>query len=289
MELFKQRSVFSYEVFPPRTSTPLSTIYDTLDVLSTMDPDYISVTCGAGASRVNECHGGTINIAASIVRDYGVPTIAHMTCIGQTKESIDAQLEKLRKLNVHSVLALRGDVPPGGMPAGDFEHASDLIAYIRRQSDFTIAAACYPEGHPESASLYTDIENIKRKVDAGADYLITQMFFDNTLFYRFVERCLLAGIKVPIQAGIMPVTRKGQINRILKLSGGANLPQKFQTMFERYADHPMAMRDAGIAYAVDQIVDLLTQHADGVHLYTMNSAYVARRIHQSIASLLDVR
>ena len=194
-------------------------------------------------------------------------------------------LDKLRAAGIENILALRGDIPSGGAPAGDFRYASDLIEFIRAHGDFNIIAACYPEGHIESPSIVEDIRNLKRKVDAGVDQLVTQLFFDNEYFYRLIERCRVSGIDVPVEAGIMPVVNKKQIERIVSLCG-ATLPRKFTTMMARYEDNPEALRDAGIAYAVDQIVDLVTNGVQGIHLYTMNRPYVAERISAAVKNIL---
>jgi methylenetetrahydrofolate reductase (NADPH) len=209
----------------------------------------------------------------------------HLPGINLTKSQVLKTLDDLREAGIENILALRGDVDPSIEPKGDFKHASDLISFIKENGDFNIIAACYPEGHVECPSVIEDIRNLKAKVDAGADHLITQLFFDNSYFYSFLERVAIAGINVPIQAGIMPATNKKQIERIVSLCG-VSLPKKFLYVLNRYEDHPEAMRDAGIAYAVDQIVDLIAQGADGIHLYTMNEPYVALRICEAINALL---
>ena len=190
----------------------------------------------------------------------------------------------MKERGIENILALRGDIPNEGYVQGDFEYASDLISYIRSQGDFNIIAACYPEGHIEAKDIIEDIQNLKIKVESGADHLISQLFFNNDYFYSFRERCQLAGINVPIEAGIMPVVNKRQIERMTSLCG-ASVPKKFAAMMERYENNPIAMRDAGIAYAIDQIVDLITQGVDGIHLYTMNNPYIARKIYEAIHSL----
>ena len=198
---------------------------------------------------------------------YGIESVAHLPCISLTKSDVRRQLSDFKEAGIENILALRGDVPSGGYVPGDFRHASDLIAFIKEHGDFNVLAACYPEGHLESADIFDDIRNLKTKVDAGASHLITQLFFDNQYFYRFRERASLAGIQVPIEAGIMPVTNKKQIERMVSLCG-------------------VTMRDAGIAYAIDQIVDLITHGVDGIHLYTMNNPYIAARIYEAIHQLL---
>lgn len=280
--LFQNRTVLSYEVFPPKATTPVATIYDTLEDLRELNPDFISVTYGAGGGKNNN---ETFRIASAI-QDYGMNAVVHLPCIGLRKGDVVEKLEQLKLLGVENILALRGDLPKDSIALqGDFSHANELIAFIKEHSDFNILAACYPEGHIESESLTKDIENLKRKVDAGAEHLISQLFFNNDYFYDFQERCLANNIDVPIEAGIMPVTNKKQIERMVSLCG-ATVPQKFVTMMEKYEGNKEAMRDAGIAYAVDQIVDLIAHGVQGIHLYTMNQPYIARQIHKAIHSLL---
>lgn len=281
VEFFKKKTVLSYEVFPPKRTTPVNTIYDTISELKELSPDFISVTYGAGGGKNNN---QTFEIASAI-KSYGIESVSHLPCIGLTKEDVSAKLKELKRAGIENILALRGDVPSEGCIQGDFTYASDLIAFIKSQGDFNILAACYPEGHIEAESKLEDIRNLKRKVDAGANHLITQLFFDNNFFYSFIERCQLADINVPIEAGIMPVINKKQIERMASLCG-VTVPKKFVTMMERYENNPIAMRDAGIAYAIDQIVDLIAHGVDGIHLYTMNNPYIARKIHEAIHSLI---
>lgn len=279
-ELFKKKIVLSYEVFPPKPTAPVKTIYDTLNELKKLSPDFISVTYGASGGKNNN---ETFKIA-SAVKSLGIESAAHLPCIGLTKEDVSDKLQELKERGIENILALRGDIPNEGYVQGDFEYASDLIAYIKSQGDFNIIAACYPEGHIEAKDIIEDIQNLKIKVESGADHLISQLFFNNDYFYSFREHCQLAGINVPIEAGIMPVVNKRQIERMTSLCG-ASVPKKFAAMMERYENNPIAMRDAGIAYAIDQIVDLITQGVDGIHLYTMNNPYIARKIYEAIHSL----
>ncbi len=282
-ELFKKGTVLSYEVFPPKRTSPVNTVYETIDGIRELQPDFISVTYGAGGAADS---GNTFQIAAAIGRDYGIESAAHLPCIGLTKTEVRQKLDELRGLGIENILALRGDIPEGACSGGDFHYASDLIAFIKEYGGFNILAACYPEGHVESEDKVADIRNLKTKVDAGTDHLITQLFFDNNCFYSFLERCQLAGIAVPIEAGIMPVVNKKQIERMASLCG-ATVPKKFAAMMDRYGDNPIAMRDAGIAYAIDQIIDLISQGVDGIHLYTMNNPYIARKIYEAIHTLLE--
>lgn len=281
-ELFKKKTVLSFEVFPPKRTASVDTIYNTLDKLKKLTPDFISVTYGAGGSE--NCKA-TLDIASAIKNKYQIESVAHLPCIGLTKEEVQRQLADFKSVGIENILALRGDLPDGPVPKGDFKHASDLIGFIAENSDFNVIAACYPEGHMESKDVLSDIRHLKSKTDAGAEHLITQLFFDNNYFYRFRERCVLAGIQVPIEAGIMPVVNKKQIERMVSLCG-VDLPKKFIAMMERYEDSPEAMCDAGIAYAVDQIVDLISQGVDGIHLYTMNRPYIAEKIYEAVHRLI---
>lgn len=281
-EIFKDKKVLSLEIFPPRRTAPIDTIYHTLDELQGLNPDFISVTYGAGGSETNTA---TLEIASAIKNDYGIESVAHLPCINLTKNEVLDMLVGFKQAGVENILALRGDINPDFTPKQDFRYASDLVSFIKENGDFNIIGACYPEGHSECPNLVDDIRNLKTKVDAGTDQLITQLFFDNNYFYSFRERASIAGINVPIQAGIMPVVNKKQIERMVTLCG-VELPKKFITMMERYENNPIAMRDAGIAYAVDQIVDLMAQDVDGIHLYTMNNPYIAKKIYAAISALL---
>lgn len=281
-ELFKMKTVLSFEIFPPKRTDPVNTIYDTVDGLKGLNPDFISVTYGAGGSGSNT---DTLKIASAVKNNYGIESVAHLPCINLTKRDVLKLLDDFRAIGIENILALRGDVSPNFTPKNDFRHASDLTSFIKENGDFNIIGACYPEGHVECPTIIEDIRNLKSKVDAGANQLITQLFFDNRYFYSFRERAAIAGINVPIEAGIMPVVNKKQIERIVALCG-ADLPKKFLSVMNRYEYNPEAMRDAGIAYAVDQIVDLIAQGVDGIHLYTMNNPYIAHRIHEAIHTLL---
>ena len=283
-ELFNQeKTILSFEVFPPKRNNPIETIYQTLDELQEIKPDFISVTYGASGSLADN---STCEIASAIKQKYGIESAAHLTCVNSTKEEVSEVLRRLADNGVENILALRGDLVPDVPPKKEFKHASELITFIKetKDYDFGISGACYPEGHLDSRNQVEDILNLKKKVDAGAQHLISQLFFDNEVFYDFVDKARIAGINVPIEAGIMPVTNKKQIERMVSLCG-ASLPRKFTKMMSRYENKPEAMRDAGIAYAVNQIVDLVSQGVDGVHLYTMNNPYVAKRISESVKSL----
>ncbi len=284
-ELFgKGRTVFSFEVFPPKKTSPVDTIYNTINELKLLNPDFISVTYGAGGSDAGTV---TSDIASYIKNEAGVLSAAHLTCVNSTRMDVLRNLAEFRAKGIDNILALRGDIPAGSVPPGDFRYASELITFIRENGgkDIGISGACYPEGHLEAENIVRDIHNLKKKINAGAEHLMSQLFFDNSLFYSFIEKARIADINVPIEAGIMPVVNKKQIERMVSLCG-ASLPSKFTKMMQRYENNPDALRDAGIAYAVDQIVDLISNGVDGIHLYTMNNPYVARKISESISSLL---
>lgn len=274
-ELFKGgKTVFSFEIFPPKKDGMLDNLQETLEQLSALNPDFISVTHGAGGS-VPGCSTAEV---ASIIKDkFHTETIVHLTCVNSTFAEVDAAIEDLQSRGIENVLALRGDINPDIPPKKDFAHASDLIAYMKEKSSLGFSGACYPEGHTESESLDADIANLKIKVDAGAEHLISQLFFDNAAFYEFRDKARAAGISVPIEAGIMPCVNANQIRRMVSTCG-ASLPQKFVKIISRYENNPDALRDAGIAYAIDQIIDLAANGVDGIHLYTMNKPYIAQKI-----------
>ena len=278
----KDKTVFSFEVFPPKKDSPIESVYGKLEEICALKPGFISVTYGAGGSGA---HSRTCEIAAKIKRDFKVESVAHLTCVNSTKQMIDETLEDFKAHDIENILALRGDYSEGVEPQKDFKYASELCAYIRSKGDFDVSGACYPEVHAEAANEVEDVLNLKKKVDAGAQHLISQLFFDNELFFRFLERTKIAGINVPIEAGIMPVTNKKQIERMVSLCG-ASLPPKFAKMMQKYESKPEALRDAGIAYAVEQIVDLIASGVDGIHLYTMNNPYVAEKITRAVEKLL---
>lgn len=283
-ELFKDsdKTIFSFEVFPPKKDSPIESVYSKLEEICALKPDFISVTYGAGGTGG---HSRTAEIASKIKNDFKVEAVAHLTCVNSTRADIDANLEVFKEYGIENILALRGDFVEGVELKKDFLHASDLCGYIKSKGDFDIAGACYPEVHSESKDEVEDVLNLKKKVEAGTEHLISQLFFDNSAFYRFYERTKIAGINVPIEAGIMPVTNKKQIERMVSMCG-ASLPAKFSKIMQKYENKPQALRDAGIAYAVEQIVDLIANGVDGIHLYTMNSPYVASKITEAVSSLL---
>lgn len=270
IDLFKtKKPVIAFELFPPKPDIPLDTIYDHLDQFEALKPDYISVTYGAGGSQ----KGRTLEIATRIKNLHHIESMAHFTCVGHTREETDKMLASMHELGLENILALRGD-PPAGQPDFDFRknvysYASELVAHIRKVNNFCIAAAAYVEGHVDCKRLSEDLIHLKEKVDAGADFLITQLFFDNRLFYDFMEKARSAGINCPVSAGIMPIFKGDQIKSITAKSG-CSIPARLVLMMDKYQDNPDDLRKAGIEYAVQQIQDLIENGVDGIHLYTMN-------------------
>lgn len=273
----------SFEVFPPKTSDTFESVQKAVTEIAMLKPSYMSVTYGAGGGTSKY----TVQIAESL-QAAGVTPLAHLSCISSNRENVQAMLTKLKASSIENILALRGDIPTGQtLDNPEYRYASDLIEEIKKfDGDFCIGGACYPENHPESANSHEDIENLKKKVDAGCEFLTTQMFFDNDILYNFMFRTLRAGIRVPVVAGIMPVTSAGQIKRICKISGNA-LPQQFLRIVDRYADNPQAMKQAGIAFATEQIVDLLANGINAVHVYSMNKPDVAKAIQDNVCHLIQ--
>ncbi len=283
-ELYKnKKSVYSMEVFPPKKAGSIETVYNTLYGLRGLPIDYISVTYGAGGSEVQK--NKTAEIASLIKKEYGIEPVSHLTCVGSSVKDIEDTLKMLKEIGVQNILALRGDMPSEGAPIMAFPHASDLAKFIRAFDPyFNVAGACYPECHVDAASLDEDIENLKKKVDAGVTHLTTQLFFDNEIFYAFREKVEKAGINVPIAAGIMPIVKKSQVERTVAMCG-ASIPSKFARLISKYADSSEALNQAGLSYAVDQITDLVANDARGVHVYTMNNVETATYITQATESL----
>ncbi len=277
----KEKTVLSFEVFPPKKTSGKETVYKAIDELKALKPDYISVTYGAGGSEVNNF---TCEVASYIKNKCGIESMAHLTCVNSEKQDVQGVLKSLRENNIENILALRGDRIPEITPKTDFKYASDLVTYIKENGDFGISGACYPETHSEAKSSKDDILNLKHKVDCGADTLVTQLFFDNRYFYDFKEKCEIAGINVPICTGIMPVTNKNQIERMVAMCG-ASLPQKLVKLIQKYEASPEALAEAGISYAIEQIDDLIKNGVDGIHIYTMNNPYIAKKITESIRIL----
>ncbi|SHI87126.1 5,10-methylenetetrahydrofolate reductase (NAD(P)) [Clostridium cavendishii DSM 21758] len=277
-----KKVVFSFEIFPPKVTSKVEVIYETLATFSYLKPDFVSVTFGAGGSASDN---KTTELSSLVKNKYGIETVAHLTCVNSKVSDIDCILENLKHNGILNILALRGDIIDK-QNLGEFKYASELISHIKQKGNFSVSAACYPEGHIESTSLEQDIINLKEKVDSGADHLISQLFFDNNVFYKFLDETSKKGINVPIQAGIMPVTNKKQIERIASISG-AKIPPKFLKILDKYENDKEALRDAGIYYAVEQIIDLISSGVKGIHLYTMNSPYVARKVTESIEHILS--
>ena len=281
-ELFKdKKAVYSFEIFPPKINDDIGKIYKTLSELKNIKPDYISITYSAGGSK----NSRTKEIAQIVKNDYGIEPLAHLTCINSTREEVADALRGLIDIGVENVLALRGDRVEGEVKS-DFKYASELTEFIRQNSNIDIAGACYPEGHPESANIVEDIRHMKIKVDKGVSHLNSQLFFDNDDYLKYLDMVRLAGIDVPIQAGIMPLVKASQFGGIVKMTG-AKLPSKISRMYNKFGDDPEALMEAGIAYATDQIVDLLSSGVEGIHLYIMNNAYVAKRITENIKPIID--
>lgn len=271
----------SCEVFPPKQGTELQNSLDIVKRIAEARPSYISVTYGAGGSTV-----GYSAALAKEVQSYGLPALAHLTCVQADEAKITQVLGEMKNNGIQNILALRGDIPAGAQGTGGcFDHASDLMRFIKKQGDFCVGGAAYPEGHPESGSMARDIDNTKYKVEAGVDFLVTQMFFDNTILYNYMFRLLSAGINVPVVPGIMPVTNANQINRICQLSG-TKLPPQFRAMVEKFADKPAALQQAGIAYATGQIIDLVANGFNHVHIYTMNRPEIIGSIMRNLSEIV---
>jgi len=281
----RQTPSLSFEVFPPNPEVGNDKIIAALKDMQGLAPHFISVTASNNKFNIKET---TVRLADYIQNDLEIPTIAHLPAIYLTKDKVAETIADLDKVGVQKILALRGDIIPGVEPQKDFRYATDLIEFITEQAPhFDIIGACYPEGHPDSPNQISDIQNLKRKVDAGCSSLVTQLFFDNERFYDFQDKCTLAGIDVPIHAGIMPILNRNQALRLLKTCENIHLPRKFKAILDKYENDPESLRAAGLAYAVDQIVDLVTQDVAGVHLYTMNNADTAQYIHQATHALFN--
>ncbi|MDH8677150.1 methylenetetrahydrofolate reductase [NAD(P)H] [Fusibacter bizertensis] len=278
------KPVLSFEIFPPKRDGDVSSVIRTIDELAVLKPNYISVTYGAAGS---ERGLDTVRMASKIKNEYHIEALAHLTSVGASEDDIKRILSTYKEQNIENILALRGDLDPNTvLQSRDFKYASDLVAFIKREGDFDIAAACYPESHVEARSKTTDLIYLKDKVQNGVDFLVTQLFFDNEQFYSFRNEVRSLDINIPITVGIMPVLNRKQIERMVALSG-ATLPEKFKKILVKYEDKPSALQDAGIAYACEQIVDLLSSGVDGIHLYVMNKPEIAQRIVQNISGILN--
>ena len=280
--LRKKKTIVSYEIFPPKSAAELERTFEIAGKIASLKPDFISVTCGASGNTAVY----TEKIAQYIEKS-SVPALAHITCTSACKERITAILDDYVNMGIENVLALRGDLPKGVQytAGGRYLYANELVAAIKQHSNFCIGAACYPEGHIESANQDEDTAYLKQKVDAGCDFLTTQMFFDNSVLYKFLYKLFRKDINVPVLAGIMPVTNKLQIRRILELSGTV-LPPRFQNIVDKFGGNPASMKQAGIAYATEQIIDLVANDVHGIHIYTMNKPDVAEQIMQNLSNIL---
>jgi methylenetetrahydrofolate reductase (NADPH) len=271
----------SFEVFPPKTEAGILTVEQATEQIAALRPDFMSVTYGAGGGTSKH----TTRIAADLQQKYGTNVLAHLTCVSSTKEMVRGMIRNYRENGIENIMALRGDIPAEGRTVFDYNHASELIYDIKSIDDsFCIGGACYPEGHVECERQSEDIMHLKEKVDAGCDFLTTQMFFDNATMYSFMYRIREAGIEVPIVAGIMPITNPGQVKRSVALSG-ATIPQRFRTMVDRFGDDPESMKQAGVVYAAEQIVDLIANGVTHIHVYSMNKPEIAAAIQNSLSAL----
>ena len=278
----ENKPVLSFEIFPPKKEAALQNIDETLEMLCGLHPDFISVTFGAGGSTADN---KTVEIAKKIKDVYGIEPLVHITCLQYDKEEISEILKQLEAAGIENVLALRGDVNPNFPMKHDFKYANELVEYVKSKGNFSISGGCYPETHLEAPDAITDIRNLKIKVDAGVSHLVSQLFFDNEMFYSFYEKTRIAGIEVPVDVGVMPVTNRAQIERMVNMCG-ASLPPKFERILHKYEENKEALLDAGMAYTINQIVDLIAHDVDGIHIYTMNNPAVAKRICDGIKNLV---
>lgn len=284
--LASDKVTLSFEVFPPKKGMPFEPIVAAVDRLCQSRPDFMSVTYGAGGGTGHN----TVKIASHVQNDLGVTALAHLSCVSSTREQVAAAIAEIKAAGIENILALRGDIPQGAAagdyPVGEYyRYASDLVQEIKKQGDFCIGAACYPEGHIECAHKEDDIANLKIKVDAGVDFLTTQMFFDNNVLYNFLYRIRERGITVPVIAGIMPITNAKQIAHVTELSG-TYVPTRFKAIVDKFGDNPAAMKQAGIAYATEQIIDLVANGVRAIHIYTMNKPDVAESIRRNLSHII---
>ncbi len=285
-EIFaKNKYSLSFEVFPPKTADAYDGVKQATEEIAALSPAFMSVTYGAGGGTSQY----TLDVAKNIRERLGVESLAHLTCVSSTKETVAARIEDFRRAGVENIMALRGDIPADKLGEDgskwDYRHAVELVREIKAAGDFCVGGACYPEVHPESRDQREDIRFLKEKVDAGCDFLTTQMFFDNNLLYSFLYKLREAGVTVPVIAGVMPITGANQVERAIKLSGSF-MPQRFKSLVDKFGSDPMAMRQAGIAYATDQIIDLFANGVTNVHVYSMNKPYVARQIRDNLAEII---
>lgn len=283
--LNKSQMSLSFEVFPPKKETSFESVKKATEEIAALSPAFMSVTYGAGGGTSDY----TLSVAKNIKEKYGVPSLAHLTCVSSDKALVKKRIDDMKKAGITNIMALRGDLTPelqnSDRSTWDYRHAVDLIREIRETGGFCIGAACYPEVHPESANQREDIKYLKEKVDAGVDFLTTQMVFDNNLFFNFLYKIREAGITVPVLPGIMPITNANQVERAIKLSG-AFMPQRFRAIVDKFGKNPEAMKQAGIAYATDQIIDLYANGITNVHVYSMNKPDIAKGIQQNLSAIL---
>lgn len=284
--LYKDTMSLSFEVFPPKTDAAFESVKTAAEQIAALKPSFMSVTYGAGGGTSQY----TLDIATDVKARYGVPTVAHLTCVSSTRETVKARIEDMKRAGIENVLALRGDIPQDRLGEDrslwPYHHAVDLIRELKESgADFCIGGACYPEVHPESANQREDIRYLKEKVDAGCEFLTTQMFFDNHLLYNFLYKIREAGITVPVVAGVMPIVKANQVERAIKLSGSF-MPQRFKSLVDMFGSDEGAMQQAGIAYATDQIIDLFANGISHVHVYCMNRPDVAMAIRQNVSAML---
>jgi len=287
IELLKKDSLsLSFEVFPPKTESGFESVREAAGEIAKLSPAYMSVTYGAGGGTSKF----TLDIAKSIKKNYNVPSLEHLTCVSSSKQTVKQRIMEIKEAGIENVMALRGDIPKDKQnddrSKWDYRYASDLIYELKSiNPDFCIGSACYPEIHPESPNQTEDIKHLKEKVEAGCDFLTTQMFFDNNLLYNFLYKIREAGITVPVVPGIMPITRANQVSRAIELSGSF-MPQRFKSLVDKFGSDPDAMCQAGIAYATDQIIDLYANGITNVHVYSMNNPNVARKITENLSCII---
>ena len=283
--LNENKLTLSFEVFPPKTEMGFETVKTATEEIAGLRPAFMSVTYGAGGGTSKY----TLDIAKNIKERYGVPTLAHLTCVSSTRETVNEKIEQIKEAGIENVMALRGDIPQEleNKKIGEYLHAVDLVRQLKESNpDFCIGGACYPEIHPESKNQKDDIAFLKEKVSAGCDFLTTQMFFDNNLLYNFLYKIREAGITVPVIPGIMPITNANMVSRAIKLSGSF-VPQRFKSLVDKFGSEPEKMKQAGIAYATDQIIDLYANGITNVHVYSMNNPDVAEKIQQNLSHILE--
>ena len=280
--LNEDKVTLSFEVFPPKTSSKYENVLKAAEKIAFLNPSFMSVTYGAGGGT--SAH--TVALAKDIHEKYDVEVMAHLTCVSSTREHVESMVEQFKENGIENIMALRGDIPKDGQVGEDYQYACQLIKELKEKGDFCIGAACYPEGHVESPSIKEDIQHLKEKVEAGADFLTTQMFFDNNVFYNFLYKIKEAGINVPVVAGIMPITNAKQVSRAVQMSGTSIIPYHFKMMVDAFGDNPEIMKQAGIIYASEQIIDLIANGVKHIHVYTMNKPDIAEGIMNNISEIL---